>query len=246
MKHRVIVLRVMHMLAGRTVPFDRIYFFEKKAEHIIPRAFDHAMVIHPNKPFISILKSVANSVYHPVPGKAYPMKRSDERALLQEACSTDMIDHVVRNYKDYVIVIPILMTKSGPTDDVYRSTPFKSIEPAYLHARLKIHGKVAKQSHKRNAIAVNLDAMKRNLRRMSQNTFTANSYFLARGKVFKPICAACSDSLKMLAGECFIGHENCYNGLMQQDKATIKNNIFAYKQWMSGFNEPEIQNEQLR
>ena len=244
MKHRVGVLRVIHMLAGRVVPFDRIYFFEKESERVIPRAFEHALVIHPNKSFAAILGRVSTSTYKPISGKAYPMKRSDEVSLKQEVFSSSMVDHVVANYNKYVIAIPILMLKHPeglPKVKPNDKPVFPAIQPSYLHARLKMpNGATIKSKPDNNEIVM------RNLRKMSKNTFTSKSYFLSRKRIFKPICAACSDSLKMLNGECFIGHQNCYDGLMRQDRSTIRNNIRAYANWMKRFNEPEIQDEQLR
>ena len=244
MKHRVIVLRVVHALAGRVVPFDRIYFFEKESEHIVPRAFDHALVIHPNKPFADILGKVSTSAYHPVPGKAYPMTRAGESELLKEIQSSNLVDYVVDNYKKYVIVIPILMHKAEegrPGATPGEKPTFPAILPGYLNARLKMPRGVTPGTK----LLDNDDFRIKNLRRMSMDTFTAHSYYLARHEVFKPICAACRDSLNMLAGECFVGHENCYNGLMRQDVSTIRKNMRAYTKRVMRFNEPEIVNEQL-
>lgn len=244
MKHEVVILRVHRTLAGAEVPWDKLYFFRGEDRKLIPRVFPFCLVFPLNKPLVKMIKTVVNPdrIHHrPIVGKAYPIRRSDEEVIvrsLREGPSQPVLD-ILADHKKYRVVVPTLFHHRSIKSEkkkvkgkmrTVHTFDLKNLRPAYLNAAPKTGSIRRKKKYPKGHKPASTLALE-NMAGLMSRSITSRAYFLLAGEEYKPICATCSQSARMLAGECRFGTLECYNTLSRERASDFRKNLERYSEY---------------
>lgn len=246
---QAIILRVDRRNAGKTVAFDRLYFFRQEEEMLLPRIFPWCLVIPYNQEFARVLAdflhvtsdiSVRAYPHRRIPGKGDYTLRYDGRELLR----TLEVDA-------YLAVVPMLYTTRArrtsvsspaprPSDSDAASPPVYA-HPQYIMAppRVRMRSRSKKKSQ---TFDFNGGAPHRRL--MDRHQVNApEAYLLQNGvRVGAPICQACENSLAYLQNDCFFGSILCYQHLVGMHPTAWQEGIRRLKA-LGEFTEPNEEEE---
>jgi len=174
-------------MAGKSIPFDKLYFFHRDDRSLIPKLFKYALVLPLDPKLTSALQCT-----NPKKVSRHFPERND--ATLNLAIPRDTVTwwHTEiwdpENFEDRVAVVPILVTRSH-----------QKLLPKYLTSRLWA---TTYYKHKRRA---------------PQYILHEQAYLVtpaaAPNHEIRPLCAICPRSLLALQGQCTPGCISCYSAL---------------------------------
>jgi len=227
---QALILRVRRNLAGKILPFDKLYFFHTSMEPSIAHVFPFSLVLTLTSGFTEMIKQVVeNTTSH----DAFPLRRKDEQALKASFSAAAFAD-IFQNRAKYWAVVPTLY-KSNTVKDAEGNEVIES-QPAYICARPESR----RSRKKRNRPAQDLTQAHQRVR--MDKLQSVKSYLLVNGEAYRPICVACPNHMEVLNGRCFFGGDECYKHLSMTTPAAFVAGMKAYKQLMSTQTpEPELE-----
>jgi hypothetical protein len=235
---RALVLRVRRDLAGKTLPFDKLYFFHTGMGPIIARVFPYSLVLTLTADFTKMIQEVVKGC---TAHEAFPLRRKDEKAV-KAAFSVDAFKDVIENRAKYWAVVPTLYLTHTMTDVEGNEDPPES-KPAYICAKPERHYARDKQRHNRKTVSPELTQAHQ--RERMDKLQSVKSYLLVAGEVYRPICVACPNHMEVLNGRCFFGSQTCYEQLSVTTPSAFVAGMKAYKQFVGG-QTPELELEGLK
>jgi hypothetical protein len=215
------ILRVIRTQAGIDVPFDKIYFFQKKDEKLLPNIFRNAMVFPLTKRFVEQIQKVLRS--HREKLTTFPYLRGREDSLRRRV-KGDMGRELQRHKNDYLALVPVLFTRHGHKafDKKKKGRKKEASFPAYLIARPGSE-----------------DTAKKLKRALS-----ARAYFIIDGACIRPICLMCPLHQNFLQGQCSLGEKDCYRFLARATPSDLVRGVRLYKKLTADIQEPVLDLEQ--
>jgi len=208
------IVRIRKGIAGRVVPFDKVYLFRKEDEKVISRVFKDAMVIPLTKRFAESLKeALSEKVDHTKPFVFY---RKNEDAVRMLGST---VEKKLDKYQNYLGVIPVLFTKRGRFNPKPRKSPVtknKQSFPSYLVATPES--------------SFTQEKMKKIL--------SARAYFLWDGNKIRPICLMCPKHHQFIQGACVPGAVECYDNLAKATPGDLVRGVRRYNELLEQNNEP--------
>jgi len=231
MRHDILSLRVKKTVSGSIFPFDKVYFFPIEQEKIIPEVFQTAFVILPNKKFSKLLSNVRTESECKT-GKSYTFDRSQISNRARHFNGNVEIKKIIKYYKDYISVIPILYLRRMDNG---------GSRPAYLFAQPKLPKNYRRvYSYMPRHVSAQ-SAINSNTKYLSSNVYSVTkSYMLYRKQKIQPICSVCPNSLSMITGGCSFGDGACYRHLSRLDSTTFADNMNNYLKWIRFLYEPGV------
>jgi len=211
---QAIILRVDRRNAGRTVAFDRLYFFRQEEEMLLPQIFPWCLVIPYNKEFAEVLLSTLFSVevrtypHRRIPGESGYTTRVGGEWLLREL-----------EVDAYLAVVPMLHTTRARRTSISSPAPTAS-PPVYAHPQyIMATPQIETRSRSRTRALRQQQQQAAPLRqRQLMGRYQVNEpgvYLLQNGvRVEAPICQTCTNSLAYLQNDCSFGSMLCYEHLI--------------------------------
>lgn len=200
----ILVLRIGREFAGKTVPFDKIYFFPRTERELISKSFGYAFVM----PVTSdLLKEIAK-MPPAVISKLHAEREDNDLKIPPQGGKDWWEKNVFVPYaiEDRLAVIPILLLNRGSKK-----------QAAYLTSKTWF-GKQDKTTSRRYSrryrpvIKINKPATVSFKPAFSELTYLATPRPAPNDKI-RPICAHCSRSLLGLQQQCMPGMAVCYTAL---------------------------------
>jgi len=204
------IIRVDRKIAGRKIPFDKIYLFRKQDQQRLPSIFNSAMVFPLTKRFVAQIKNVLKDYKEGY--KMFPHLRGCEDSLQRRIEH----DNFVENWNDFVALVPVLFTREGNATVEKKKKGHKkeATFPAYL-------------------VACGASAV---LRR----ALSARAYFISEGKIVRPICLMCPQHQRFLQGQCHLGEKDCYRYMARAKPADMVRGVRLYRELTSNIQEPVL------
>ena len=241
----VLVLRIHRDFVGRDIPFDKIYFFKRDDEAVLPKVFPSSMVFPVNKRMAEAVKGIIekgtqrNSLEYHLRPEVHAYNRLSESDLVNAKAKLkkNHLKDVIENPRKYLALVPVLFTKQWALstkvkarikkkkDEEEKKKPpkglGKKVFPQYLVAKKR---------------RVSDDAVK-----LLKNMMGARSYFIYQGEKIRPICLLCPRSIDSIAGECDLGTDDCYELLGKVTEGDFIKGVKAYWKLAGKIDEPELQ-----
>lgn len=204
MPEQVIVVKVHRDAAGDTIPYDKLYFFNRENRDLIPKIFGYALVLPVEEKLISsLLPLTPKTISH------YKQRRDDaalnvdtlldgrvdSKSTREEWWETNVLEKY--DFSNRVAVVPVLTRKAR-----------NKIHPVYLTSQkwyTRQQTKTAKYRHSRAPAATINQSI-------SELAYLATPEPPPDDKV-SPLCSICPRSLSHLQGKCFPGENVCYHAL---------------------------------
>jgi hypothetical protein len=224
--HTAYTLRVHRKNAGKLIPFDRITFFHKDDQDLLPRIYRDAMVLPITAAFASQIVAATASTADTVQHKAYSFARFGERELCAQLKEHNPVAEIMDQRSDYLALIPVLFTKTG--SKLVRAERFKGRKKvatfaAYLVAR----------------------PTKGNTVNLTKKVLSAKSYFILDGKIVRPLCLACPRHQSFFQGLCHLGEQQCYQRLARAKPADLVRGMTLYEELMKRITEPQLELQEV-
>lgn len=214
---KAVILRVDRIVAGREIPFDKMYFFERSITPLLPHIFPFSLVLTLTEQFAAQLAEYyTKSSERFAKPRHFPMHRRDEGSISEEALCSEFTS-VLRAPASYWMVVPVL----------HLTHKLGTSVPTYLNA---VQPRVARKMEKEPLRSYEKNEELR--RKVTSLLDSIESYMLIAGKKYQPICLACANHLEMLNGRCFFGSAVCYNQLVQLCPSNFVHAWKAYEECM--------------
>ncbi len=195
---RAVILRVDRRVAGRDIPFDKIYFFERSVTPLIPKIFPFSLVLTLTDRFAQQLLEYYDNAHRSFEKtRHFPLHRRDEGKISIEELDA-ALPTVLNSPAAHWMVISVL----------HRARSKDSSSPAYLTA-------VPPNKRKKAGVPAAQSKNEKLRRKVVSVLDDIESYMLIAGEKYQPICLACASHLDMLNGHCFFGSAECYKQLVQ-------------------------------
>lgn len=209
------ILRVGKTQAGTRVPFDRMYFFRKQDQALLPKFFSNAMVLILTKKLAS---QITDIVLPTLACKAFPYTREDDKAL--SAMAAAEFEHVLTDTREnFLVLVPVLFTGKGNARFTRKRSVGKAASfPAYLVARPD------------DDISVDL----------LRAAISSRAYFIIDGKEIRPLCLMCPLHQSALQGHCHLGEGDCYRFLARGLPGDFVRGLEQYDALLAENKEPPI------
>lgn len=224
--HTAYTLRVHRKNAGKLIPFDRITFFHKKDQDLLPRIYRDAMVLPITVAFANQVAAATNPEHISTQHKAYSFARFDEREFCTQLKAHNPIAEIMDQRNDYLALIPVLFTKAG--SKLVRAERFRGRKKVATFAAYL----VAKPAQKG---AVDL----------AKKVLSAKSYFILDGKIVRPLCLACPRHQSFFQGLCHLGEQQCYQRLARAKPADLVRGMTLYEELMKRITEPQLELQEV-
>lgn len=238
---RALILRVQRAHAGKTLPFDKLYFFHTDAESSIAQVFPYSLVLTLTAGFTEMIRNVVQ--FCRAEHKAYPLRRRNEVALNAQF-SVDSFNEILENQSKYWAVVPMLYLSRRSQDGKPR-VESKDCVPEYICAKPERQYRQSQTHvrwHYRQKVVDEALTEFHHKKRMKR-LFSERSYLLIAGEAYRPICVACSAHIEALNGQCFFGSPACYERLSTTTPATFTTGMAAYREFLKALaetTEPEM------
>ena len=235
---RALILRVRRDLAGKTLPFDKLYFFHTSIGPTIARVFPYSLVLTLTADFTKMIQEVVKGC---TAHEAFSLRRKDEKTV-KAAFSADAFKDVFENRAKYWAVVPTLYLPHT-TKDIEGAEISTESKPAYICAKPERH--YARDKSRRNRRTVSPALTEVHQRERMDKLQSVKSYLLVAGEVYRPVCVACPNHMEVLNGRCFFGSQACYEHLSVTTPTAFVSGMKAYKEFIDG-QTPELELEGLK
>jgi len=204
------IVRVSRSMAGREIPFDKIYLFRRQDQHRLPLIFKSAMVFPMTKRFVSQIECVLKDygdVY-----KTFPYFRGCHVGY------ANVVESLQKNRNEFVALVPVLFTREGHThfDKKKMGRKKEASFPTYLIAQPGTDSNI----------------------KILKKALSSHAYFISDGKIIRPICLMCPLHQKFLQGQCHLGERNCYEYMARAKPADMVRGVRLYQEMSSTIQEP--------
>lgn len=223
---RALILRVERGEAGKTLPFDKLYFFRKSDEHTAARVFPYSLVLTLTTGFADRIKRVVSGADEV---RGYPLHRRDEKVLGEQLKTEEVFNEVFKDRAKFVAVIPTLYMHTQTIDETGKTVSGSA--PKYLCATPARH---TSRSGRRGARSFDRNATTAHHRDLMDKLQSVQSYILVDGQKYRPICVACPNHMEVLQGRCYFGSDACYTHLSFTTPTIFSAGLAAYAALQKG------------
>jgi len=218
--HNAVVLRVSRNLAGVEFPWDRVYFFRRAEEQLLPQFFPCALITPLSKRFVKRIKKVQAKPI--APPTVHPYRRKDEKKLKKRVERRSPLDVVLGDPNKYIALVPILHLQHHHGRG--------KVGPVYLTARPKLPPLGKKDPKAAQAVQAKAqEEIDLGLKTLMRDSVNAQTYFIVEGEKIKPVCVACPNNLEALNGRCHFGQAECYELLARAQISDFRRGLKAYQ-----------------
>lgn len=205
-RNQIVTLKVRRDKAGRTVPFDKLYFFRRKDRGLIPKFFDFALVLPIDEDLKQqiiqlIPKEVSHHKFVRDDDSLHHPTMLDGRSNSQEEVQQWWEENFFKKFHmdKRVAVVPILVSKRR-----------KKAFPRYITSTRWFNMQRVKEnfSDKKGSLPV-----ANNLQQGVHELAYLSTPLPAPHDKIQPICNICPRQMLQLNGECVPGMPVCYKTL---------------------------------
>ena len=183
MHNKILVLRVKRTAISQDLPFEKMYLVHKSRRSEIPKLFKYAFVAPINE-------ALRNAIATLDPKKMTGYEGSPPNAFPKTNLKTWWEENVFipYNIKERVAVIPVLVknTREGCYPKYFTSAPLR---------------RGTRRRYRYTAPPAPVPVL------------SELTYLSTPGKIYQPVCNACTQTLSRLAGACHLGTAECKKGL---------------------------------
>jgi hypothetical protein len=223
--HKVHIIRVERSAAGRKVPFDKMYVFQKRDADILPRVFNTSMVFPMTKVLSEQIDEVLGSLL--AKPKIFSFSRWTEADLAKEVSEKRQLEALrdawSADHNKYLVLVPVLFTHGGVkriSGERYKSSRKKHVTyPAYL---------MAKPGQRKSP-------------QLLKGAMSSRAYFVMDKQVVRPLCLVCPKHADFLNDICKLGEDQCYRHLSRAKRSDFITGIELAHALAKEASEPEVE-----
>ena len=212
----IVAMRIVRTEAGKSFPFDIVYFFHKDLENTLARIFKSGIVMPITKTIKRDIMSINKTTCPET--RLHTFDRNDAAEL-----NENPLDSILHETSKDLMFVPILFTRMGRTSTELAQKQTKRVFPLYLAAK--------HQRTKDKNIAT---------------LFSNYAYLLFGGKKVRPVCLACPMHMLAITGQCKSKLEDCYKQITCAAPSTFALALKEYNTFAARLSEPEIKDGRVQ